>query len=178
MQSHQRIEGGPEQAGADGQPLVVDQVVPLASGAQDEDRSQRDREQPPNPEQPALTARNGAFRHHDREAAGEQADRVEDRNVKYFAWRGAVQALSRVVQVGNHEDAEDRGLSRNQHHMPTCPRHSCASGISDCGIAIVVAAKCKSPFGPVYSYFQSGSSGCFKSHSGRRLCTTGILAKL
>src|SRR5271169_2094606 len=29
-----------------------------------------------------------------------------------------------------------------------------------------------------YSYFQSGSSGCFKSHSGRRLRTTGIVAKL
>src|ERR1700721_1699592 len=29
-----------------------------------------------------------------------------------------------------------------------------------------------------YSYLQSGSSGCFRSHSGRRLCTLGILAKL
>src|SRR5271169_2272291 len=29
-----------------------------------------------------------------------------------------------------------------------------------------------------YSYFQSGSSGCFKSHSGRRLRTSGIVAKL
>ena len=28
------------------------------------------------------------------------------------------------------------------------------------------------------SYFQSGSSGCFKSHSGRRLRTTGNAAKL
>src|SRR5207244_13032292 len=29
-----------------------------------------------------------------------------------------------------------------------------------------------------YSYCQSGSSGCFRSHSGRRLCTTGITSKL
>src|SRR5262245_28285104 len=29
-----------------------------------------------------------------------------------------------------------------------------------------------------YSYFQSGSSGCFRSHSGRRLLTVGTIAKL
>src|SRR5260370_42267491 len=29
-----------------------------------------------------------------------------------------------------------------------------------------------------YSNFQSGSSGCFKSHSGRRLRTSGISSKL
>ena len=31
---------------------------------------------------------------------------------------------------------------------------------------------------PAHSYFQSGSSGCFRSHSGRRLWTTGIDSKL
>src|SRR5690349_12596471 len=30
----------------------------------------------------------------------------------------------------------------------------------------------------LYSYFQSGSSGCFKSQSGRQLFTVGITAKL
>src|SRR6266496_6626069 len=29
-----------------------------------------------------------------------------------------------------------------------------------------------------HSYFQSGSSGCFKSHNGRRLCTSGRVSKL
>src|ERR1700677_3313404 len=29
-----------------------------------------------------------------------------------------------------------------------------------------------------YSYFQSGSAGCLRSHSGRRLLTTGSSAKL
>src|SRR5208337_488929 len=61
-----------------------------------------------------------------------------------------------------------------RHHMPTRPRSSCPSGISFGGTVIVVAAKMALP----YSYFQSGSSGCFKSHSGRRLRTTGIMAKL
>src|SRR5690349_13576208 len=31
---------------------------------------------------------------------------------------------------------------------------------------------------PLYSYFQSGSSGCFKSHRGRGLCTVGGVSKL
>src|SRR5262249_9805245 len=31
---------------------------------------------------------------------------------------------------------------------------------------------------PLHSYFQSGSSGCFRSQSGRRLRTVGIVAKL
>src|SRR4051794_35540934 len=31
---------------------------------------------------------------------------------------------------------------------------------------------------PPYSYFQSGSSGCFKSHRGRRLWTVGMVSKL
>src|SRR5271165_5839977 len=61
-----------------------------------------------------------------------------------------------------------------RHHMPTRPRSSCPSGISFGGTMIVVAAK----MALLHSYFQSGSSGCFKSHSGRRLRTTGILAKL
>src|SRR5262245_25476939 len=30
----------------------------------------------------------------------------------------------------------------------------------------------------VYSYFQSGSSGCFKSHNGRALRTAGTVSKL
>src|SRR5579862_8571550 len=58
--------------------------------------------------------------------------------------------------------------------MPTVPRegsvHSDSSGGRD------RAALPKKPL--LYSYFQSGSSGCFKSQSGRRLSTTGILAKL
>src|SRR5271157_3593156 len=114
MQADQGIERGSEKTGTDGQPLVVDQVIPLAGRAQYEDRAQRYGKQPPDPKQPGLSARNGVFRHHNRKAAGEQADRVENRDMKDFAWRWAAQTFSRIVQVGNHEDAEDRGLSRNQ----------------------------------------------------------------
>ena len=62
--------------------------------------------------------------------------------------------------------------------MPTRPRNSCESGISACGNAIVVLPSDVSFCSICYSYFQSGSSGCFKSHSGRRLRTTGMRRKV
>src|SRR4029077_1260582 len=62
-----------------------------------------------------------------------------------------------------------------RHHMPTRPRHSCESGNSPGVSAMDKGADIVSPR---YSYFQSGSSGCFRSQSGRRLATLGIVAKL
>src|SRR6476620_664009 len=64
--------------------------------------------------------------------------------------------------------------ARIKHNMPTRPRHSAESGISCCGMVMVVVANRIL----LYSYFQSGSSGCFRSHSGRRLFTAGRVAKL
>src|SRR5215471_9835013 len=64
--------------------------------------------------------------------------------------------------------------ARIKHNIPTRPRDSTESGISCSGTAMVVAAKSIL----LYSYFQSGSSGCFRSQSGRRLFTTGVVAKL
>ena len=48
VQSHQRVERRSKQAGADGQSIVVDQPIPLARRAQDEDRTQHNRQQPPD----------------------------------------------------------------------------------------------------------------------------------
>src|SRR5437773_2212636 len=59
--------------------------------------------------------------------------------------------------------------------MPTRPREGSAQSGSVNGRAI---AALLNRVLPVYSYFQSGSSGCLISHSGRRLMTTGIRAKL
>src|ERR1035438_4773376 len=56
----------------------------------------------------------GALRHHDGEATGKKADRVEDWNVKHLARSRTTETLARVIKVGNDEDAEDRRLSRNQ----------------------------------------------------------------
>ncbi len=51
VQAHQRIKRRAEQVGADGQPFVIDQLIPLARGADDKDQPQHDGEQPPYPEQ-------------------------------------------------------------------------------------------------------------------------------
>src|SRR5882672_7631485 len=48
-------------------------------------------------------------------------------------------------------------------------------GARDCDSSL---ASRPSPLAPSSSYCQSGSSGCFWSHSGRRLCTVGITSKL
>src|SRR5271157_3370121 len=59
--------------------------------------------------------------------------------------------------------------------MPIRPRDGSTHCDSTDGAAVEVALK---PGSPLYSYFQSGSSGCFKSQSGRRLRTTGMVPKL
>src|SRR5271155_5295588 len=61
-----------------------------------------------------------------------------------------------------------------RQNIATRPFEGCTHGCSAsaCAIAAVLIAS-----GP-HSYFQSGSSGCFMSHSGRRLVATGSVAKL
>src|ERR1700753_82087 len=61
-----------------------------------------------------------------------------------------------------------------RQYIATRPLEGCTHicPISGCDIATVLMAS------EPHSYSQSGSSGCFKSHSGRRLVTTGSVAKL
>src|SRR5580692_11352978 len=110
-----------------------------------------------------------------RQAAREQAHGAEDGKFKHILGRWSRQALAHIKNVRDHKDCEDRGFSGNKGEHPHAPagwewpflfhRYSCKSG----------AAQSNSP---VYSYFQSGSSGCLRSQSGRRLLTTGSVAKL
>src|ERR1700720_2116926 len=58
--------------------------------------------------------------------------------------------------------------------IPTRPRE----GRIHSGSVLVDATTAELNRVLLYSYFQSGSSGCFRSQSGRRLWTTGIAAKL
>src|ERR1700733_12493078 len=64
-------------------------------------------------------------------------------------------------------------------YIPTCARggsfHSSfsAGSVKDLEFSVVLISR-----GPLYSYFQSGSSGCLRSHRGRRLWTVGRTAKL
>src|SRR5215475_9858618 len=60
--------------------------------------------------------------------------------------------------------------------MPTVPRYGRLhpSGVASAGGVIAFVALIT----PSYSYRLSGSSGCFRSHNGRRLATVGMVAKL
>src|ERR1700688_1375656 len=62
-----------------------------------------------------------------------------------------------------------------KENIPTRPREGSTKSGSIDGRAMAALLKSSSP---VYSYFQSGSSGCLISQSGRRLLITGIVAKL
>src|ERR1700720_503260 len=57
--------------------------------------------------------------------------------------------------------------------IPTRPRE----GRIHSGSVVVGASAAELNHVLLYSYFQSGSSGCFRSQSGRRLWTTGSVAK-
>src|ERR1700689_5194924 len=59
-------------------------------------------------------------------------------------------------------------------YIPTGPRAGRSHRISLSGIVMDGALIRTLP----YSYCQSGSSGCLRSHSGRRLLTSGMVAKL
>src|SRR5271163_1251186 len=62
-----------------------------------------------------------------------------------------------------------------RENIPTRPREgSVHAGSFDDRVNVALLNRVLLP----YSYFQSGSSGCLMSQSGRRLLTTGILAKL
>src|SRR5215471_4251091 len=58
--------------------------------------------------------------------------------------------------------------------IATLPRYGRLTGgcTSESVIAAALIDLC------LHSYWLSGSSGCFRSHSGRRLATTGSIAKL
>src|SRR5260221_2728257 len=61
-----------------------------------------------------------------------------------------------------------------RQYIPNRPRAEGPHRSSDSWIVTVAALIGIS----LYSYFQSGSSGCLRSQSGRRLFTSGITAKL
>src|SRR5258708_30403839 len=59
-----------------------------------------------------------------------------------------------------------------RQYIPSRPRAEGVHRISGSSLVTVAALI------GLYSYFQSGSSGCLRSQSGRRLLTDGITAKL
>src|SRR5260370_37903981 len=84
------------------------------------------------------------------------------------------EALAHVKQVGDHEDGEDCRLGSNQAVHSESPTR----GGSPLDFGFEHRNWRCTHLNCLYSYFQSGSSGCLRSQSGRRLLTVGIKAKL
>ncbi len=142
--------------------------MPLAGCAAEEDRSECDREKPPQHEGAHSRAAQRGHRKVDGQTAGEQTDREEDRGVEHLLGQRARQALADVEEIGDDEDREDRRLGGDQAvHSDATPRREEPIATSVSGMVIAAALMI------AYSYFQSGSSGCLRSHSGRRLRTRG-----
>ena len=124
---------------------------------------------------PTLPLRKGANRGVDRQATREKADAGKDRELKYILWQRTSQTFADVKKISDDKDCKDREFGCNQR------KHSYASARRKYPGAVPWKSALKewcSRRPPHHSYFQSGSSGCLMSQSGRRLLTTGILAKL
>ena len=130
----------------------------------------------------------GYVRYPDSEAAREQTYRVEDGKLQDLAriWSG--EALAYVVDIGDHKNSEDRDLGNDQRrHGDRAVIGQDPIFVMPCARGMVLVLIVCAPFylselpclgDQNHSYRESGSSGCFRSHNGRRLLTTGSLAKL
>ena len=118
---------------------------------QQEDRAQQNGEPPPRAERGHRTLHQRAFCHPDGETAGEQKDRIQDRQLQHLSRLRAIRALADVIDVGHDEDREDRRLrSESEENMPTRPRDgSFQSGslpwacvACGCAMVLMMAAYC------------------------------------
>src|SRR5713101_8080668 len=92
-----------------------------------------------------------------RQAARKEADRQEDRRTQDLSRFRTSGALTDVEHIRDDEDRKNRHFGADQAVHP----HA----------ATEIARG-------THSYFQSGSSGCFRSQRGRRLMTVGTSPKL
>src|SRR5271156_286822 len=110
MQADERVVSCPEQVCLDCQPVVIDEMAPLAKRGRQKDRSQQDgqeprktkRKHPPGPQQ--------FHGNVDCQAAGEQTDRREDRKLENIVRLRSSKALADVENIGNNEDRENSGF--------------------------------------------------------------------
>ena len=169
VQAHERIEGRPEEIGADRQVLPIDQAVPLPRRAGEEDRAQRHGHGQPAPAAPHVPPRERARAERDEDAARQETDGAEHGQLEHLARIRSVEALADVEEVRDHEHREQRALGDDEadHAHAPAPRVTHLGRLGHGG-GTSSAHSC----GP------SRSSGCFRSQSGRRLVVTGTTSKL
>src|SRR5882672_1467662 len=107
MQSNQGKVSGPKQVGLNRQTLVINQVPPLHSRPEQERSTKGKRQKPPSRESTDFRVPKRLDSQVDADAAREQTDGKQDRNMKNIPGRRPANALPRVEQVGDDEYRED-----------------------------------------------------------------------
>src|SRR5208282_1865210 len=88
--------------------------MPFGGGSIHESGTQRDSREPPRAESSHATPAKRSHGQVNRQTAGEQANRVKDRDTENFLWCRPRQAFTNIEKVGNYKDREDRRLRRDQ----------------------------------------------------------------
>ena len=114
VQADKRVICCPEQVGRDRQPVFVDQSVPFLRCAIEEQSTQGNSEQPESKECESNAACQTLRGEVNGQAAGQQANRVEDRRFKDLARCRPRQTFPQVKEIGHDEDRKDRRLGDDE----------------------------------------------------------------
>src|SRR6267378_4996874 len=101
--------------------------------------------------------------------AREKANTVEDRSREDVFRRGTCQTLADIEDVSYDKNRKDSGFSSDQNEHSDPPAR---------GTFGRDRLQLQRDIRRVHSNFQSGSAGCLRSQSGRRLLTVGMTEKL
>src|SRR5207245_4333234 len=99
--------------------------------------------------------------------ARQKANAVEDWCREHVLRRGTGEALADIEDVSYDKNGKDSGLSSDQNEHSDAPARGQFPRER-----LLQWDVCR-----VHSYFQSGSAGCLRSESGRRLVRVGLRAK-
>ena len=94
--------------------MFVDQAVPFLRRTVEEQAAKSNREQPQSKECKCNAARQTFRREMNGQAAGQQADRVEDRCLKHFSRRWSRDAFAQIKEIGDDKYREDRRLGDDE----------------------------------------------------------------
>src|SRR5437879_3717339 len=100
--------------------------------------------------------------------ARQKANAVEDWCREHVLRRGTGEALADIEDVSYDKNGKDSGLNSDQNEHSDAPARGQFPRER-----LLQWDVCR-----VHSYFQSGSAGCLRSQSGRRLLMVGMTAKL
>src|SRR5579863_10750907 len=114
MESDERIERRPKEVCADGQTVLIDQLLPFKSWVCEEDGGKGDGRGEPRGKGGHALLFDCFLRAPDGETAGKQTNRAHYRHFQDLLRRGSGKALAHVVEIGNYKDREDRTFPGNQ----------------------------------------------------------------